>query len=286
MVSQIDERTKSILTIEMKVNSIEEKIGGIDTRVTELETSTQFMSIQFDTAEKERKEVRDKVTKLEREADKKLSDYKKDVDSCFDYVEYVENECIRLKGLVLDCQARSMKNNLIFSGIQESELENCEDKVKKFIKEQMKIQNEMHIDVAHRIGKYVRWDKPRPIVARFHYPKERDMVRSATRELKGTHYGVNEQFPPEVQQKRKTLYPHMKEARRKNQKAYLKFDKLFINDKLVDLDTHDAEYYYINITSDRNGTERTSPPSAVKPPNKKQRYTSNSSDAADKRPRE
>ncbi|CAG2234767.1 unnamed protein product [Mytilus edulis] len=40
--------------------------------------------------------------------------------------------------------------------------------------------------------------------------------------LKGSDYGVNEQFPPEIEQRRRRLYPIMKEERRKRANVVLK----------------------------------------------------------------
>ena len=55
------------------------------------------------------------------------------------------------------------------------------------------------------------------------------MVRKVARELKGTRYGVSEQFPKEINDRRKLLWPYFQEARRQNKKAYFKRDKLYID---------------------------------------------------------
>ena len=44
-----------------------------------------------------------------------------------------------------------------------------------------------------------------PIVCRFKNFKDREVVRKAARELKGTRYGVSEQFPKEINDRRKLL---------------------------------------------------------------------------------
>ena len=55
------------------------------------------------------------------------------------------------------------------------------------------------------------------------------MRRQAPITLKGSDYWVQEQFPPEVEQRRKALYPIMREERKKKNKVALVKDKLFIN---------------------------------------------------------
>ncbi|VDI24836.1 Hypothetical predicted protein [Mytilus galloprovincialis] len=59
--------------------------------------------------------------------------------------------------------------------------------------------------------------------------KKREFVRKAARELRDTHFGISEQFPKEVNDKRKELWPHFQEARRQRKKAFFKRDRLFID---------------------------------------------------------
>ncbi|XP_071138822.1 uncharacterized protein [Mytilus edulis] len=73
----------------------------------------------------------------------------------------------------------------------------------------------------------------RPIVCRFKNFKDRELVRSFARNLKDTKFGVNEQFPKEVNDRRKLLWPYYKEAKKQGQKTHFKRDKLFINGKEI-----------------------------------------------------
>ena len=58
----------------------------------------------------------------------------------------------------------------------------------------------------------------RPIVCRFKNFKDRELVRSFARNLKDTKFGVNEQFPKEVNDRRKLLWPYYKEAKNKDRR--------------------------------------------------------------------
>ena len=51
--------------------------------------------------------------------------------------------------------------------------------------------------------------------------------------LKGTNYGIQEQFPYEIEERRKPLYPLLRSARRNRQKATLVKDKLYVDGKEV-----------------------------------------------------
>jgi hypothetical protein len=50
--------------------------------------------------------------------------------------------------------------------------------------------------------------------------------------LKSVKFNVGEQYPQEIQQRRRYLIPKMIEARNQNKKAVLVGDKLFIDNKL------------------------------------------------------
>ena len=83
----------------------------------------------------------------------------------------------------------------------------------------MRIQKEIHFDRVHRLGFYNPQQKyPRPIVAKFTFYKDKELVRSeAPKTLIGFLFGVNEQFPKEIEEKRKVLYQEAKIARQNKQ---------------------------------------------------------------------
>ena len=69
------------------------------------------------------------------------------------------------------------------------------------------------------------------VLTRNHHLKDKEFVRfTAPKTLTGKRFGVNEQFPTEIENKRKLLYPVAKRAKRnKHNKVRLVRDKLFIN---------------------------------------------------------
>jgi hypothetical protein len=52
----------------------------------------------------------------------------------------------------------------------------------------------------------------------------------------GKYLRVNEQFPMEIEQRRKQLYPITKEEKQKKSKVVLVRDRLYVNDELLMLD--------------------------------------------------
>ena len=76
------------------------------------------------------------------------------------------------------------------------------------------IMRHIEFDRVHRLGRYKRGQTyPRPIVAKFTYYKDKEFVRhAAPKTLIGTNISVNEQFPSEIEQRRKVLYPVAKKC--------------------------------------------------------------------------
>ena len=113
--------------------------------------------------------------------------------------------------------------------------ENCEQKVHTFLTKVLKIEEsrgKVRVDRAHRIGPY-RANRTTPIVAKFvdttYKLFVKDQLRSVN--LRQTSYNVTDQYPHEVQQRRRDLIPVMIQARKDGKRASLVRDKLFINNR-------------------------------------------------------
>lgn len=73
---------------------------------------------------------------------------------------------------------------------------------------------------------------PRKIVAKFSYFKDREYIRiNAAKRLKGSKVYANEQFPPEIEEKRRKLYPVQRQAKKDNKRVQLVRDVLYIDGK-------------------------------------------------------
>ena len=137
---------------------------------------------------------------------------------------------------IVDLQCRSMRDNLIFVGIEEPEYvpdepEDVENSLHSVLRKEMNITEKIPFHRVHRIGRYERLENtPRPIVAKFERFKDREFVRSAAQTLKGKPFGVREQFPKVSEDRRKQLHPIMKTARANEEnKVRLVRDRLYIN---------------------------------------------------------
>ena len=97
----------------------------------------------------------------------------------------------------------------------------------------MRVENSRSIrfDRVHRLGKYDA-TKTRPIIAKFCFFQDRELVRKSAKNLEGTQYSVSQQFPKEIQARRKELEPTLKKLKNEGKKAYLSVDKLYVDGRL------------------------------------------------------
>ena len=122
----------------------------------------------------------------------------------------------------IDQEARSRRLNLLFRGIPEYIGENCLTVVQAFIVDKLKITDDICIQRAHRIGRK-QYNigrrgfnaSQRPIIVAFRDSKDIDLILSKCKELANSPYGVNRDYPNEIVQARKSLYPQLKELRKK-----------------------------------------------------------------------
>jgi hypothetical protein len=120
----------------------------------------------------------------------------------------------------------------LYSSVAAGE-ENCKSKVHDFCNKILRIhepEKTVNIIVAHRIGRYVP-GKIRPIVARLEPDSKMTLKRVLKyTKLKETPYNVSDQYPQEVKDKRKTLIPDLVKARNEGKTAFLRRDKLIIQE--------------------------------------------------------
>ena len=73
---------------------------------------------------------------------------------------------------------------------------------------------------------------PKPIITRFSHYQDKEYVRSFYKNLKGTNIGFSDDFPKEIEEIHRKLYPVLKKAKQDKQKAFFNFDKLIINGQI------------------------------------------------------
>ena len=247
-LTAIEKNTSHLEKLDRKIGDLERKVEDTRSDVKEVkekyamvETSVEGISSFYDDVKKKADDNKREIHKVKVGCDA----HKAEQNSMKEEIENLKKECEMMKERMIDARSRSMKYNLIFNGIEENENEDCEETLKTFLKDEMKVEDEMTFVNVHRIGKKddprrkdkEGKDRPRSIIAKFSYNKDLVKVKKATVNLKGKGFFVNEQHPEEIEKRRKKLYPIMKEARKdKKNKVVLIRDKLFINNVQVKVD--------------------------------------------------
>ena len=223
---KIDKIESSILEMCHKITKIESNIKDLDTKVKDVEKSVSFIDSEYENQKRDLKENKEHIETLKQALSKTKH----------------QNEEIQDK--FLDLESRSMRENLIFYGIQEPttnngtlQPENCDSLVKQFITEHLHTDgNNIVLDRAHRLGG-PKSRKPRPIVVKFHKYSDREDVRlksyNATikTSLANMNLGVGIQSPQQYRDARKELKDYAKQEQDKGKKARIIGNKLYVNNK-------------------------------------------------------
>ena len=247
-LENMNSKLSQLEQITQKVNSIKSRLDSLDKKLGELEASQNFICDKYDVMSTSVTDTSKKVKILESKISELQSEKMKS-----------EQDKLSLKEDIIDLKCRSMRVNMIFFGLTEPtgsihdmpgesnankpassttnrNIENCEEKVLDFCEKVLKITNpreSISIDRAHRMGGKIA-NKTRPVVVKFKDTNSKMRVKDAlkTVNLRGSQYNVSEQFPPEVQARRKELFPVLTEARNKGSRAVLVRDKIYIDNKL------------------------------------------------------
>lgn len=229
-MSMMDELSKKLTSFDKTVQTLVKTVENVTKRVDEVEKSMNFVNEKFEHNNNDVKEVKSAFNEIRSEKDatnNTIFRLQQDLDDLYDRH--------------IDLQTRSMRENLIFTGIplqeKDEQTEQTEKIIENFMVEQLKLNRPAEYERAHRFGKeYIERNRDgsvkfttKPIVCRFRNFKERETVRKAARELRDTGFGISEQFPKEINDRRKTLWPFFQEARRQGKKAFFRRDRLFVD---------------------------------------------------------
>ncbi|XP_041379098.1 uncharacterized protein LOC121391585 [Gigantopelta aegis] len=216
-IEDISKRLVKLDIIENAISAVKNEVRDLGARVTEVEKSQQFLNSLWE-------ESRTAHEKHIQAIDTELARFQKTLDG-------VMKDKDRLTEEIVDLQSRSMRDNLLFFNIKEGENENRYELIEKVCADKLEISDTLLIDRAHMIGK-ISPGRDRPIVVKFSSFRQKEQVRKSSFKLKNTNFGIGEQFPKAVQEKRKLLMPAFKKAREENRSTAVVRDKLYIDGKL------------------------------------------------------
>ncbi|KAH3842942.1 hypothetical protein DPMN_116448 [Dreissena polymorpha] len=155
-----------VTQVESKVVALETKLNSTERKISELEESKSFESEVFDDVRANHQELLHSIKTL-------------------------KSENSQLSDNLLDLQARSMRDNLLFFNFEEEKSfesrksENYISKIHQFCDQQLHIEdpvNKIKIDRAHRVGHFEQ-GKTRPIVVKFNFYGDKLEIKNKTHEL-------------------------------------------------------------------------------------------------------
>jgi ribA/ribD-fused uncharacterized protein len=162
-----------------------------------------------------------------------------------DALKTAESKHSQLHEHLLRIESQSRRDNLRFDGIKEERGEDCVAIIQDIITNMDIDVKQVRILRAHRSGPFRHLKgAPRPIVVEFPSCTDRERVWSKRNALKGTHIWLGEDFPNEIQDRRRKLWPYLRAARDGDPNnnpntrvtANLRVDKLIINNQAYNVD--------------------------------------------------
>lgn len=208
--------------------SADEKLSHILVKLTNIESVQGNMCRGFETFDSSMRSMNIRVDKLDTRMD-------------------AHSKMLRLLAYKsIDSEARSRRNNLIFKGIADDENsvqrgpQDCVGIIKRFLETEMDYENpdNLPIERAHRLGQhgyYVRGVYTRPIIVAFRDFADTEEILYNTYRLRRTAFSIARDYPKEIADARKRLYPQLKSARDESKKPVIKYPaRLVVNGQTVD----------------------------------------------------
>lgn len=236
LLTKFDEMNSNIESIKTTVGSVDHRITEIENWINERDAFENSMKAKTDKIEGDVTTMNDEITMLK----EKIKELESNHSNLYEHT------------LKLECQSR--RDNLVIHGIPESDRESdydCYSKVVNIMKNELGITNADEIRIArcHRLGPrpqdrddYVR---PRPVIFKLHWFGDRSLLWSRKDRLDKTQFFLSENYPPEIEQRRRKLLPFYKAAKLKNMFPKLAVDKLIIAGKIYTVSNIDEIPEYL-----------------------------------------
>lgn len=218
--TETDEETTVEVSVLASINSKLAILELLHIDIRDLKASLEFSQSQIETLMLDNIELKKNASHLSTQVTKLTK----------------ENQI--MQETILDIQCRSMRDNLIFSGINippQNTSDDPEKAIREFMHDSLKLPAATVEEITfHRVHRLPSKDpkKPPPIIVKFEKYKHKELVKSRGNQLKNTTYGMYDQFPKQIQDRRRKLVPMMKRFREEGKRATLSVDKLYVDGTL------------------------------------------------------
>ena len=159
-----------------QLNILKQSVNKTTNKVENLDTDKKSMQIKiskYDRSIQNYSDLCDDITSSNSQTEAQISQILEKVNTLEGYQHQLEDKLSQTDEKLIDIQWRAMRENLIFTGIPESDIrhgeqENCEALIKEFLISEMHIHTDIQFDRVHRLGKFrPNQNYPRPIIAKF-----------------------------------------------------------------------------------------------------------------------
>ena len=238
---------EAVTKVDKRLDAAYGRIGGNENQIKANKEKIEVQSREIANLQNElqllRQDSHDSFAKVKddmKKAQKEASDAKREAET-------ISAEAMKLKAerkqnirRMVDLEARSRRNNLIFYGIPEADVEVCEDKIIQFLKENLKVEiNPSAVQRAHRLGRPRSKNNigklaftPRPMIVLFTDFKLKEAIRKKRFELTRP-YGISDDLPVEIRRARKSLENVVKDLKAQNKKVAIIYPcRLLINGEI------------------------------------------------------
>ena len=168
-MSQLNSFKQTLTQTTNKVDTLNYDMKSLQTKMNDYERSIQSYS-----------EICDGITSTNNENESQINFLMDRINTLEENQSQLETKQSQTEEKLIDIQWRTMRENLIFSGIPESDVrrgeqEDCEELIKEFLRSEMRITMEIKFDRVHRLGRYKHNQQyPRPIIAKFTNYKDKE----------------------------------------------------------------------------------------------------------------
>lgn len=184
----------------------------------------------------------DKIAGMFQQIDGNMKQMNRKMDVLMMELKQIKDENKRLSKKVEEQEDRIGRleravrsKNIVIKGIADEERENenlTKEKIDRVIQKiGVNVEIERDIDEIGRIGKFEE-GKKRPILVKLLKESTKSKILKNAKQLKGTTIWIEEDFPKNIQEERRTLIPRLKEARNRGHRAVLKYNKLIVDGEI------------------------------------------------------
>lgn len=200
-----------------------DKYRELESRVASMQQEMNELRAQI---RKDRKEVRSHCQsfyKQDNTVKTEIKELKERVDILGNTVIRMDQQLQEAHVKILDMQTRSMRKNLVISGLSKPNNETAtqlHSSIKNFIRSELQIEQEIPIKIAHRLN-YVDGSDYRPVIVKLTTIDHKLLLLSHGPNLKGKkndknrYYYLNEQLPDKYAEEKRYAQQWIKENKAK-----------------------------------------------------------------------